>query len=74
MRTTLDELLDPNGPLGGRPVMADGATGSPPAIGPNDPLTFIIEILETTEETPAPPATTTTVAADPAAPTTTVAP
>lgn len=28
MRTTLDELLDPNGPLGGRPVMADGATGT----------------------------------------------
>lgn len=28
MRTTLDELLDPNGPLGGKPVMADGATGT----------------------------------------------
>ena len=28
MRTTLEELLDPDGPSGGRPLMADGATGT----------------------------------------------
>lgn len=39
-----------------------GASGRAPAIGPNDPLTFVIEIVETTEEPPADPTTSTTVA------------
>lgn len=40
-----------------------GAAGSPPSIGPNDPLTFIVEIVDSTETTPA--ETTTTVAGAP---------
>ena len=28
MRARLEDLLDPEGPLGGRPLMADGATGT----------------------------------------------
>ena len=33
--------------------LAYGAQGSPPAIAPNDPLTFVIEILEVSETAPA---------------------
>ena len=46
---------------------AYGTQGRPPSIGPSDPLTFIVEIIEVAEE--APPSTTTTTA--PAATTTT---
>lgn len=50
-----------------------GATGNPPAIGPNDPLTFIVEIVETTEEAPADATTTTVAPAEGDATTTTAA-
>lgn len=49
---------------------AYGTEGRPPSIGPSDPLTFIVKIIEVAEE--APPSTTTTTAA-PAATTTTAA-
>ncbi len=42
-----------------------GATGSPPAIGANDPLVFIIELVEAAD---APPATTTTPPVDTSVP------
>lgn len=40
-----------------------GAAGSAPAIGPNDPLVFVVEILEVSDEAPPAPETTTTAAA-----------
>jgi peptidylprolyl isomerase len=40
---------------------AYGPTGNPPAIGPNDPLTFVVKIISATEKAPA--ATTTTAVA-----------
>jgi peptidylprolyl isomerase len=39
---------------------AYGAAGSPPAIGPSDPLTFVVRIVEVSDEAPADPTTTTT--------------
>jgi peptidylprolyl isomerase len=30
-----------------------GSTGNPPAIGPNDPLTFVVKIIAATEKAPA---------------------
>lgn len=53
--------------------LAYGASGRPPQIGQNDPLTFVVEIIETTEETPEDPTTTTVAPAEGEA-TTTVAP
>ncbi len=42
---------------------AYGAAGSPPAIGPSDPLTFVVRIVEVSDEAPPDPtASTTTVA------------
>jgi hypothetical protein len=40
---------------------AYGAAGQPPAIGPNDPLTFIVQIVKVSDEPPPAPTTTTTV-------------
>lgn len=36
--------------------LAYGTNGSPPAIGPNDPLTFVVEIVEVSSEAPPDPA------------------
>jgi peptidylprolyl isomerase len=40
-----------------------GATGSPPAIGPSDPLTFIVKINEVSDKPPTPASTTTAAGA-----------
>jgi FKBP-type peptidyl-prolyl cis-trans isomerase len=39
---------------------AYGAAGRPPAIGPSDPLTFVVRIVEVADEAPPDPTTTTT--------------
>ena len=48
---------------------AYGAAGRPPSIGPNDPLTFIVQIVKVSDEPP-PAATTTTTVTDTATTTT----
>ncbi len=47
-------------------AQAYGAEGRPPSIGPSDPLTFVVRVIEVSQEPPPDPAaeTTTTVAGD----------
>jgi FKBP-type peptidyl-prolyl cis-trans isomerase len=43
---------------------AYGAAGQPPSIGPSDPLTFVVRIVEVSDEAPPDPTTTTVAGAE----------